>query len=178
MKNFAFFERLTFVFAATAIGLSLWMSGHFFGFSNGASLICEFQYPVTKPIDGGISFWFSHGDPYVYVGGLTRYIAGILLAFTVVKLIERWWIVSFLLLLPLGYAILYWFELKRIMHLEIATGASGRYEKGLEYTELLRYSEVPVWILLGILGSLFLLQLLTAIRKFRVPKSSPTSALD
>lgn len=162
-----FLDRNTFVFAALAIGLSLWMSGHFFGFSNGASLICEFQYPVTKPIDGGISFWFSHGDPYIYVGDLTRKIALVVLAFSALKLIEKWWIVSFLLLLPLGYSIFYWFELKRVMNLEIAIGASRNYERGLEYTELLRYSEVPVWILLGMLVSLFLLQLLTAIRNFR-----------
>lgn len=64
MIKFQFLDRITFASAALAIGLNAFLRGNFHGLPSGASVICDFQYPVTKAVDGGPSFWITHSDPY------------------------------------------------------------------------------------------------------------------
>lgn len=113
----------------------------------------------------------------MFVGNLQMYLNWILLAFLVLKLFERKWVSSLILLIPPAVAIYQWIGVKNLIAAEIVSGASGAYVDGLKYTDPLRETTIVVWFLLAAISSLFLLQLLTAVRAFTKRKVKPALEL-
>lgn len=125
-----FLERIALVLAAGALAFNHYLGGMYSGFSYGASVMCDYIY---SPLHG---LSVSNADPYLPLYNSSIYILWAILAFFFLKIFERGWVTSLIILLPLIAALLV--SMYRAMIL------NGFIDDPEKYFHLLRESaEVP-----------------------------------
>ncbi len=114
------------------------------GFSYGAAIMCDYLY---SPVSG---MWISHLDPYLPLSNSSIYFLWPMLTFFFLKLFERGWVTSLIILLPLIAALLVWSNRAMILN--------GFIDDPDKYFNVLReLTEVP-WIVFGLLIATILVQ--------------------
>lgn len=145
-------ERSALVLSAASLSLSLYMFGIYAGVSYSAAVMCDFVY---SPIEG---FWISHSDPYYILGYPAMIVFWSMLAFLLLKLFEKGWITSLILLSPLLVALAGLVETNSLI-------LAWRDDPN-KYFDALRDTAGVSWVAIGTLAGSILLQAAVTIWKY------------
>lgn len=152
-----FLNSISILAAVIGIWLTQWLWGVYNGFAHGASKMGDYNFAVL--LADGTRMWMSHSDPYSNVIIWYRNIAFGLIAFVLIKLLERGSVLAIAALIPLGLSIFFWILADGIRNIDI--------DDPDKYIDLLRGTTTQTQVILGLVVFLLVIQLISIFVYFR-----------
>ena len=113
--------------------------------------MCDTQYPIFE-LSNGVRYWMSHADPYFYIHNVQVYLMVALLAFIIIKSIERKLFLQLINFLPLIFCFFFWINIENIKSTDINDSS--------KYIDLLRETVYYSRLIISLISALFILQII------------------